>query len=134
MSNPEEERKIIIDEDWKSQVQAEKEAAEKAESTESESGASAEASVDEQPMPPLPPASFAELVTMFATQASMSLQQAANPEEQQRSEHLGYAKHFIDLLAVVEEKTKGNLTDDEAKMLENILHELRMAYVSLNRP
>ena len=141
MTQPEDEPKIIVDEDWKSQVRAEKEAAEKAEAAKTEGGESTggmptaeePASADEQPLPPLPPASFAELVTMFATQASVSLQQSAQPEEKQRSEHLGYAKHFIDLLAVVQEKTKGNLTDDEANMLENILHELRMAYVSLNR-
>ena len=135
MSNPEEDPKIIIDEDWKSQVQAEKEAAAKAESGEAPTEKPEEPSAAEgDSLPPLPPASFPELVTMFATQASMALQQAANPEERQPSEHLGYAKHFIDLLAVVEEKTKGNLTDEEAKLLDGFLHELRMAYVSLNRP
>ena len=138
MTNPEEEPKIIIDEDWKSQVQAEKEAAEQAEQPAAEGESSppdvaSSDSDDAQPMPPLPPASFAELVTMFATQASMSLQQAADPAGKQRSDHLSYAKHFIDLLAVVDEKTKGNLTDEESNMVENMLHELRMAYVSLNR-
>ena len=138
MSNPEDEPKIIVDEDWKAQVQAEKEAAEQAETakagseTDEPSPASTSGEGD-QPLPPLPPASLAQLVTMFATQASVSLQQAADPNEKQRSDHLGYAKHFIDLLAVVEEKTKGNLTDDEAKMIDAMLHELRMAYVSLNR-
>lgn len=138
MSNPEDQPKIIIDEDWKSQVQAEKEAAEKAESGEAGSGAKESAPTSasgesDQPLPPLPPPSFTEVITMFATQASMSLQQGADPSEKQRSEHLGYAKHFIDLLAVLEVKTKGNLTDEEAKMLDNLLHDLRMAYVSLNR-
>ena len=148
MSHPEEDKKIIIDEDWKSQVQAEKEALEKAEdvkadseesegavseSSEPEASAASADSAAEQSLPPLPPASFTQLLTMFATQASVSLQQGANREDEQRGEHLMYAKHFIDLLAVVEAKTQGNLTDEEAKMLENLLHELRMAYVSLNR-
>ena len=142
MNNPDEERKIIIDEDWKAQVQAEKEAAAKSESETAESetaesepapDATASSAAGEQPMPSLPSASFAEVATMFATQASMSLQQAADPQGEERGDHLAYAKHFIDLLAVVEEKTKGNLTDEEAKMLDGFLHELRMAYVSLNR-
>ena len=133
MSNPEEEKTIIIDEDWKSQVQAEKEAVARAESGKADSGTTETSGTDEQSLPSLPPPSFAELVTMLATQASVSLQQAADPAEQQRKEHLSFAKHFIDLLAVVETKTAGNLTADEAKMLDNLLHELRMAYVQLNR-
>jgi hypothetical protein len=137
MSAPDEEKKIIIDEDWKSQVQAEREAVAKADSGEAagrqaESPATDSGDADET-LPPLPPPSFAELVTMLATQASVSLSQGADPNDKQRKEHLSFAKHFIDLLAVVEEKTTGNLSADEAQMLDNLLHELRMAYVQLNR-
>ena len=40
------------------------------------------------------------------------------------------AKHFIDTLGVIEEKTKGNLTDEEAQFLSETLHQLRMAFVT----
>lgn len=144
MSNPEDKPKIIVDEDWKTQVQAEKEALDKAESGEAEGGkpddeavsASASESAPgdaEQPMPPPPPASLAQVLTIFATQATMSLQEAAHPETKDAASHLAYAKHFIDTLAVLEEKTKGNVSAEEASMLENMLHELRMAYVSMTR-
>ena len=139
MSNPEEKSKIIIDEDWKTQVQAEKEALEQEEPAVTRN----ESADDEHPgvvsadspgeIPPPPPASFAQLVTIFATQASVSLQQSANPEDKQRTSHRDYAKHFIDLLGVLDEKTKGNLSEDDAKMLETVLHELRMAFVSLQK-
>ena len=46
---------------------------------------------------------------------------------------LDLAKHAIDMLAVIEEKTMGNLSQQEASMLENILHQLRMAYVEASK-
>lgn len=145
MSNPEEKPKIIVDEDWKAQVQAEKEAMEKeggrdrvAEGTaaaSSPAGETAGTSPGETlgDLPPPPPASFAQLVTIFATQASVSLQQAAASDGQEAAAHLNYAKHFIDLLSVVEEKSKGNLNAGESQMLEGVLHELRMAFVSVQK-
>ena len=41
------------------------------------------------------------------------------------------AKHLIDTLAIIEEKTKGNLSTDESAMLTNVLHQLRMLYVAV---
>ena len=43
------------------------------------------------------------------------------------------AKHFIDIIAVIQEKTAGNLTDDEAKLIEDNLHQLRMAFMELKK-
>ncbi len=82
-------------------------------------------------MPPLPPASFSGLVMMLATQSSMLLQEAADPAAENRTAQLEHAKHFIDMLAVLQEKTAGNLNAEEAMTLENVLHELRMAHVNL---
>ena len=136
MSEQEDQPKIIVDEDWKSQVRAEKEAAEKeaiqgdaAAASSPGEAASGDAGGGGQEFPP---PSFAEIVTIFATQATMLLQQSADPENAEAAQHREYGKHFIDLLGVLEEKTKGNLTDDEAKMIDNVLHELRMAFVSMN--
>jgi len=120
----EEEKKIIIDEDWKSQVEAEREAAKHGESSgaEAASGASEESAV--------PPASMTTLITTLTTQAMVALGMVPDPTEEQPVVRLDLAKHFIDTLSVLEEKTKGNLTAAEAQLLDGTLHQLRMAYVA----
>jgi hypothetical protein len=122
--------KIIVDEDWKSKVEAEREALKHAPG---EAVAPAK-EADEAAHPPLgelPPASLEVLVSMLATQASIELGQGADPQSQNSREHFAIGKHFIDLLGVLEAKTKGNVTADEAKMLDAVLHDLRMAYIRL---
>ena len=113
--------KIIVDEDWKSQVEAEKEQIKK-ESEEVDDATGGEGE--------LPPASFAMLLTTLGSQALASLGQLPDPMTQQAMINKPIAKHMIDTLGVLEEKTKGNLTEDEAGMLENLLHQLRMIYVA----
>ncbi|MCA9207378.1 MAG: DUF1844 domain-containing protein [Planctomycetales bacterium] len=147
--NNEHEPKIIIDEDWKSQAQAEKEAAERmraggdkpddtasakpdataqAASRDKASESKPAADVDD---PPLPPASLPMLVTTLATQAMIALGIVPDPAGDKPVVRLNQAKHMIDLLAMLEEKTKGNLASDEAEMLQDALHQLRMAYVAV---
>lgn len=130
--------KIIIDEDWKSQVQAEKEAAEKARTAPQPEDDASEAT-DETPQaksepasetdPPLPPASFPMLVQTLAMQAMASLGIFPDPIENKPVVRLNHAKHAIDSLGILEDKTKGNLTADETRLLSETLHQLRMAYV-----
>jgi hypothetical protein len=113
--------KIIIDEDWKSQVEREKEQL-----------SHPEQAAAQPPAPDaLPPASFVELVTMLATQALVSLGQIPHPLSGQAELRPAEAKHFIDLLEVLEQKTAGNLSADEAALLADALHQLRLGYVSL---
>ncbi len=79
-----------------------------------------------------PPASFEFLIASFIMQAQMQLGMFAMPGtegEEPQKPNLVYAKHSIDLLGVLEEKTKGNLTLEEKRMLENSLTELRFRYV-----
>jgi hypothetical protein len=52
---------------------------------------------------------------------------------QQRRRDLGQAKHTIDLLLMLRDKTRGNLTADEAQLLQELLPQLQMAYVSASR-
>lgn len=80
--------------------------------------------------PQLPPASFPTLVSLLASQAMAALGQLPDPATNQPVIRLGMAKHFIDSLDVLEQKTKGNLTEVEAGMLENMLYELRLLYVA----
>jgi hypothetical protein len=79
--------------------------------------------------PKLPPPSFSFLVATLAGQAGISLGQIPNPMSGKSEVNLEMAKHFIDTLAILQDKTKGNLTADEVAMLEGALHQLRLNYV-----
>jgi hypothetical protein len=81
----------------------------------------------------LPPADFTMLVSMFATQAMVALGVIPNPESGKPEQNLLLARHFIDLLGVLQEKTRRNLTGHEADLLTNSLHELRLAYVEFSK-
>src|SRR5687768_10241988 len=116
MDNP----KIIVDEDWKSQVQAEKEKLQK-EVEQHKVNPTAED-------PEMPHASLAMLISTIATQAAVCMGQLPNPITGKAEVHLNQARHFIDTLAVLEEKTTGNRTPEESAMLTAMLHELRMAF------
>lgn len=78
-----------------------------------------------------PPASFEFLIASFIMQAQMQLGMFGLPDgdSEESKPKLAWAKHAIDLLGVLEEKTKGNLTLEEKRMLENSLTELRFRYV-----
>ena len=115
--------KIIIDEDWKSQIEREKEAAKQ------EAAQSVAAEEDKQEFQ-MPEASFSLLVSMFSTQAMMALGQMPHPVTGKSEVSKPEAKHFIDLLAMLEEKTQGNLSGEETAMLSNMLHQLRMGFVA----
>lgn len=81
----------------------------------------------------LPPPSFSLLVATFGSQAMVALGQVPNPLDNKTEVRLDLAKHAIDMLAIIEQKTKGNLAADEAAMLEAVLHQLRMAYVEAGK-
>jgi hypothetical protein len=126
--------KIIVDDDWKTRVQKEKETLAQPQAEES---ATAPAKKAEEPQPSrnedsLPLPSFALLVSTLATEALAGLGQIPGPDNQAPTINLPHAKHFIDTLAMLQEKTKGNLAREEAAMLENILHELRMVFVAVS--
>ena len=77
----------------------------------------------------LPPATFEVIISTFATQAAVALGQVANPITNEITEDLEQAKFAIDLLAVLEEKTKGNREDNEESLLTDVLYNLRMIYI-----
>ena len=141
------ERHLHIDSDWKKQAQEEKQrlAREVDQKVAQATGAAAAAGAASRPggtgapgAAPgrrggprgIPPASFAALVQMLATQAAIFMTDQHDPETGQSLRNLDLAKHNIDLLRVLEEKTKGNLTEDEKHLLETVLYELLMAYVA----
>jgi hypothetical protein len=79
-----------------------------------------------------PPATFDFLVHTLFTQALMSLGRIPNPITKQTHRNLATARHFVDTLAMLETKTKGNLTEDERRLLEEIQHQLRMQILTEN--
>lgn len=120
--NEQEKPDIVVDDDWKTQVENEKEALrQKAAEEATDSADSGEQD--------LPKASMPVLVTTLATQALAALGQIPDPVENKPVVRRPIARHFIDTLAMLEDKTKGNLTEDEAALLGETLHQLRMIFV-----
>ena len=60
----------------------------------------------------------------------VALGQIPNPLDNKTEVRLDLAKHAIDMLVIIQEKTMGNLEPEEASLIENMLHQLRMAYVA----
>ncbi len=110
-----------VDEDWKEDVRSEREAAHKTEE-------------QEQPPQrgPLPMPDFSFLVTSLAMQVLMSFGEIPSPVTGKPNLDLEQAKHGIDTLGVLEEKTRGNLTEEEGNLLQTTLYDLRVRYVSLS--
>ena len=81
---------------------------------------------------PLPPASFTFLVLSLRTQAEVHLGLLPYGEEENAKPDLDLARHAIDMLGVLAEKTKGNLSLEERRLLENSLTELRFRFVQVS--
>jgi hypothetical protein len=81
---------------------------------------------------PLPPPTFEFLVFSLKTQAEMQLGLLNFGEETPQPPNLSAARHAIDLLAMLSEKTRGNLTLEEQRLVENSLTELRFRYVQVS--
>lgn len=124
----EKEKKIIVDEGWKAEARKEKEvlaAQEKAEKEKPEQ--------QHKRSGPLPPGNLAALVSMLVTQAlfALGLLEVEGQQGQRKEPDLDMAKYNIDMLETIQEKTKGNLTEEEETVLANTLNQVRMAYVKL---
>ena len=146
MAEESHEPKLHVDADWKAQAQAEKQRL-----REQAERARAQQQAEASPSPPRDAAarstasqggsaaagggareaSFSTLVSTMATQALFAMGAIADPSTGQRYQNLDLARHHIDMLGVMEDKTKGNLTDEEATTLASTLYELRSRYVQL---
>jgi len=123
-----EQPKIVVDSDWKAQAQAERDrlAEQEAKSPKSaKAGAGLGLEGDD-----LPPADFRTIVGLLATQAVMYLGGYADPQGRVVVVP-DYAQHHIDLLAVLQEKTRGNLTEEEQQDLDAVVDELRRRFVQI---
>ncbi len=110
-----------VDESWKQEARRDKETARKTASDRPAHGS-------------LPKPDFSFLVNSLAMQALFSLGQIPHPATGKPVFDLDHAKHGIDLLDMLSAKTKGNLSDDEAKLLSSTLYDLRTRYIAASDP
>ena len=110
-----EEPEKNVDETWKQEAKKEKQGEESTENL----------------IPPEPDFNF--FITTLAIQVSISLGAVPNPATNQTEKNLPQAKFIIDTLGMLREKTKGNLTADEDKVLDNLLYELRTQYLAISK-
>lgn len=83
----------------------------------------------EDQRPPLPEVNFNSLIFSLSSSALFNLGEIADPQTGEKHKDLPLAKHSIDIIAMLRDKTKGNLNDEEQKFLDNILADLRLRYV-----
>jgi hypothetical protein len=79
----------------------------------------------------VPPLSFSSFVFSLGTSSLMLMGETLDPQQPAPPMNLSQAKEIIDILSMLDEKTKGNLSSDEASVLGDMLYTLRMKYVSL---
>jgi len=112
---PDEGKKIIVDDDWKAEAKREKE----------------RLTQEVKRSEPLPGPSFAELVNIVVMQAMAGLGLLGGPGGERMPPDLEIAKHFIDMLQLLEDKTKNNLTPEEKRLLDQVMYETRMTFVQM---
>lgn len=101
-----------------------------ADTEQKDSKAEEEPSAEEQFQ--LPEVNFSTFVFSLSSSALLHFGEISDPSTGSKKKNLPMAKHTIDILGMFEEKTKGNLTDDEEQLLKNILYDLRMRFVKEN--
>ena len=82
---------------------------------------------------PLPEVSLSSLVFSLSSSALLHLGEIADPQTGEKKEDFALAKHSIDTISMLRDKTKGNLTEEEDKFLESILTDLRWRYVKATK-
>ncbi len=80
---------------------------------------------------PMPPIDFNTFVLSMASATFIDLGEIEGPDGKKHPPNLHVARHHIDLLAMLAEKTRGNLTGEEERLLIQVLHDLRMRFVTL---
>lgn len=129
MSKDEEAPKLQIDSNWKAEAQAEKERLAKQEQEQEKEKEKGTTGTSGREHPP--EADFKSLMGVLASQAIMSLGALGDPKTGRVVIDLEGARFSIELLSVLEEKTRGNLTDEEAKEIAQVLAELRNRFVQI---
>lgn len=103
-------------------------------STAKEATSSTAASAESSHAASAPPVTFSSFVISLGSSSLMLMGEQLDPQQSPMPVNLPQAKEIIDLLSVLEDKTKGNLTPDEQTVLRDMLYALRMKYVTLASP
>lgn len=77
----------------------------------------------------MPGVTFSTFVLSLSTSALMQMGEIADPATGQMTKDLGLARYTIDLMIMIQEKTRGNLDHEEDNLIKSLLHDLRLAYV-----
>ena len=120
--------KIFVDEDWKQKAEAEKKALGEEIASQAEESAEAPAEGEYD----LPAASFPSLLQEFSTRALVSLGMIQNPFSGEAQVDLKAAAYSIDMLAILQEKTAGNLEENESAYLAQLIAQLREAFLKVS--
>ena len=91
-----------------------------------------EAEKEKPEITPLPAPDLTSLVFSLSSSAIFHLGEIADPQTDEKKKDLPLAKHAVDTIAMLKEKTKGNLTEEEKKFLDSILTDLRWRYVKVS--
>ena len=127
MSQDETAPKLQIDSDWKAEAESEKQRlADQEQAKQAE-----QANGDQTRSSQLPKADFKSLMGVLASQAIMGLGAVGDPKSGRVVIDLDGARFSIDLLGVLEEKTKANLNDEEAAELKQVIAELQARFVQI---
>ena len=95
-----------------------------------EQSSSKEEAPPEKEAPPRPPIDFPSYILSYYTQGCVLMGEVPNPITNKKEEHIEEAKHIVDILSMLEQKTKGNLSKEEKQLLESVLYELRMKFMA----
>ncbi|MGD0517555.1 MAG: DUF1844 domain-containing protein [Thermoguttaceae bacterium] len=120
-------KKIIIDEDWKSRVEAEKEA-----DRPKQEPRQARQQPESEETLPAPTLSF--LAGTLYLQGAVALGLLSDPRsDKQPTVRINQARHAIELLSMLQQKTEGNRTSEETEEIQGILHQLRLAFITVTQ-
>lgn len=84
---------------------------------------------DDDQRAPLPEVNFNSLIISLSSSALLHLGEIADPSTGEKKKDIAMAKQSIDIISMLREKTRGNLTDEEQKFIDNILTDMRWRYV-----
>ena len=83
--------------------------------------------------PPLPEVNFSSLIFSLSSSALLHLGEIPDPQTNEKFVDLALAKHSIDIIAMLQEKTRGNVSEEEKNFLDSILADLRLRFVKASK-
>lgn len=92
-----------------------------------------EEKAEEREFTPLPEVNFSSFLLSLSSSILLHLGEIADPQSGEKKKDLALAKQTIDIITLLKDKTKGNLTEEEQNLLEHLLYDLRMRFVKASQ-